>query len=289
MKSFKGYLTEELPFGTSTSEIIFSEVGSVDDLQIPMSSTMFKRIWPDTIRTTVFHVLSPAYLGRLKKIEGKKNSISAFFKMLASEMESGIAIDGGVVAELDADVIVSSPTDVLTSVDKRGRRWAPMEFLTGDQWKSPKMKSVFKDLDVLIGTLVKKHLSHLKPKGDMYDYWQNMKTHLKDDGKKLSLIIKDYYDGVEVAFKKNSKVMGKALYDYAKNSKLTDDAWDEQVVNNIKIKKVHILRDEIDDEDLEDISTVYPKPAMVRFWDYSSELEIYTREVVAKEIGRKIR
>ena len=157
-----------------------------------------------------------------------------------------------------------------------------MEFLTGDQWKSPKMKSVFKDLDILIGTLVKKHLSHLKPKGDMYDYWQNMKTHLKDDGKKLSLVIKDYYDGVEVAFKKNSKVMKKALYDYAKNSKLTDDAWDEQVVNNIKIKKVHILRDEIDDEDLEDISTVYPKPAMVRFWDDSSALQTYIAGITRK-------
>ena len=282
MRTFKGYLTEEHAFGTSTSEIIFSEVGSVDDLQIPMSSTMFKRIWPDTIRTTVFHVLSPEYLGRLKKIEGKKNSISAFFKMLGHSLESGIAVDGGVVAEMDADVIVSSPTDVLTSVDKRGRRWAPMEFLTGDQWKSPKMKSVFKDLDVLIGTLVKKHLSHLKPKGDMYDYWQNMKTHLKDDGKKLSLVIKDYYDGVEVALKKNSKVMGKALYDYAKNSKLTDDAWDEQVVNNIKIKKFHILRDEIDDEDLEYISTVYPKPAMVRFWDDSSALQTYIAGITRK-------
>ena len=282
MKSFKGYLTEEHAFGTSTSEIIFSEVGSVDDLQIPMSSTMLKRIWPDTIRTTVFHVLGPENLEGLKKIEGKKNSISAFFKMLASEMESGIASEGGVVAELDADVIISSPTDVLTSVDKTGRRWPPMEFLTGDQWKSPKMKSVFKDLDVLIRTLVKKHLSHLKPKGDMYDYWQNMKTHLKDDGKKISLVIKDYYDGVEVAFKKNSKVMGKALYDYAKNSKLTDDAWDEQVVNNIKIKKVHILRDEIDDEDLEDISTVYPKPAMVRFWDDSSALQTYIAGITRK-------
>ena len=122
---------------------------------------------------------------KIKKIEGKKKSISAFFKMQASEMESGIASEGGVVAELDADVIIASSTDVLTSVDKTGRRWAPMEFLTGDQWKSSKMKSVFKDLDKLIGTLVKKHLSHLKPKGDVYGYWQNMKTYLKDDGKKL--------------------------------------------------------------------------------------------------------
>ena len=283
MRTFKGYLTEEHAFGTSTSEIIFSEVGSVDDLQIPMSSTMFKRIWPDTIRTTVFHVLSPAYLGRLKKIEGKKNSISAFFKMLGHSLESGIAVDGGVVAEMDADVIVSSPGDVLTSVDKRGRRWAPMEFLTGDQWKSPKMKSVFKDLDTLIGTLVKKHLSHLKPKGDMYVYWQNMKTHLKNDGKKLSLVIKDYYDGVEVALKKNSKVMGKALYDYAKNSKVSDDAWDEQVVNNIKIKKVHILSDELDDEDFDDAINFVEKHKLDYIkWSSSSSLQTYITDITRK-------
>ena len=286
MKTFKGYLTEEHAFGTSTSEIIFSVVSSSDDLQIPMSSTMFKRIWPDTIRTTVFHVLSPAYLGRLKKIEGKKKSISAFFSMMARNLETGVAGGGGVVAELDADVIIAASTDVLTSVDKTGRRWAPMEFLTGDQWKSPKMKSVFKDLDALIGTLVKKHLSHLKPKGDMYDYWQNMKTHLKDDGKKLSLVIKDYFDGVEKVIKANKEVLSSIFYGYAKSKRQTDNAWDEQIVNNIKIKKLHILSDEVDLDNLHDM---YPKGLVnsgfpdVKFWDASIDLEIYTREVVAKE------
>ena len=120
MISFKQYIAEEYPFGTSTSVIVFSDVSSSDDLQIPISSTMFKRIWPDTIRTIVFHALGAANLEGLKKIEGKKKSISAFFKMQASEMESGIASDGGVVAELDADIIISSSTDVLTSVDKTG-------------------------------------------------------------------------------------------------------------------------------------------------------------------------
>ena len=285
MISFKQYIAEEYPSGTSTSVIVFSDVSSSNDLQIPISSTMLNKIFPATIRSTVFHVLGAANLEGLKKIEGKKKSISAFFKMQASEMESGIASDGGVVAELDADVIISSSTDVLTSVDKTGRRWSPMEFLTGDQWKSPKMKSVFKDLDKLIGTLVKKHLSHLKPKGDVYGYWQNMKTHLKDDGKKLSLVIKDYYDGVEKVLKKNSKVMGKALYDYAKNDKLTDQAWDEQVVNNIKIKKVHILSDEVDLDDLHDM---YPKGLMnsgfpdVKFWDDSSALQTYIAGITRK-------
>ena len=72
MKTFKGYVKEELQFGSSTSEIIFSDIADVGDLQIPMSSTMFKRIFPDTIRTIVFHVTGADLLDDLKKLEGKK-------------------------------------------------------------------------------------------------------------------------------------------------------------------------------------------------------------------------
>ena len=285
MKSFRGYLKEELQIGSSTSEIIFSDIADVGDLQIPMSSTMFKRIFPDTIRTTVFHVTGADLLDDLKKLEGKKKSVSAFFKMLAHTLESGVVGGGGVVAELDADIIVSGTTDVNTSVDKTGRRWAIMGFLVRSELGSPKMKSVFKDLEKLIESLVKKYISQFALKRDMLRDWKNMKAHLKNDGKKISLVIKDYYDGIEKVFKKHKTIIGKALYDYAKNDKLTDDAWDEQVVNNIKIKKVHILSDEVDLDDLHDM---YPKGLMnsgfpdVKFWDDSSALQTYIAGITRK-------
>ena len=93
---------------------------------------------------------------------------------------------------------------------------------------------------------------------------------------------------VEKVIKKNKKVFETIFYGYAKSKRQTDNAWDEQIVNNIKIKKVHILSDEVDLDRLHDM---YPKGLVrefpdVRFWDYSSELEIYTREVVAKERGK---
>jgi len=75
---------------------------------------MFKRIWPDTIRTTVFHVLSAEDIYDLKKLEGKKKSISAFFSMMAKQFEGGIAAGGGVVAELEADVLVSAKDDIMS-------------------------------------------------------------------------------------------------------------------------------------------------------------------------------
>ena len=282
MKSFKGYLTEYAP--TSTSDIIF--VGSPDavedaqTLMIPMASSMFNRIFPDTIRTTVFHALGAENLEGLKKIEGKKKSVSAFFKMLASEMESGIASDGGVVAELDGDIIVSSQTDINTAVDNTGRRWAPMDYLMHSERKSPQMKSVFKDLDKLIASLIAKHTSFNRK--TPYVYWARMKSEINDN-KKLSLLIKDYYDGIETVFKKHKTIIGKALYGYATTNRLTDQAWDEQVVNNIKIKKIHILPDELDDEDMDDIKTfVETHKIPIKSWDSSSALQTHIAGITRK-------
>jgi hypothetical protein len=105
-----------------------------------------------------------------------------------------------------------------------------------------------------------------------------MKRHLKDS-KKLSLVIKDYFDGVEKIIKKNKDVMGSIFYGYARSKRQTDNAWDEQIVNNIKIKKVHVLLDVVDDGDKEEIEL---SKLPVQEWDYASELEIYTRDVVAR-------
>jgi len=298
MKSFKQYLKEFVI--QSTSDYVFDTLSSnTSDLKIPISPSMFKRIWPNTIRATVFHSTSAEHLAGLKKLEGGKKSISAFFSMMAREMEGGIATDGGVVVEMEADILVSSKDDIMSAVDKAGRRWVELswfEFALGRN--SPAgFDKVEKDLNTLIKDLVKKYLTPILGKNVVareheYELWSNMKSHLKagreGGGKRLSLVIKDYFDGVEKVIKKNKKVFETIFYGYAKSKRQTDNAWDEQIVNNIKIKKVHILSDEVDLDDLHDM---YPKGLVhefpdVKFWDYSSELEIYTREVVAKEKGR---
>ena len=288
MKSFKQHLNEFTI--QSTSDIVF-EVGSQGQgssgMNIPISGPMFKRIWPDTIRATVFHATDPEHLAGLKRLEGGKKSISAFFSMMANQMEGGIATDGGIVIEMDADILVSAKDDIMSRVDKGGRRWVEMSWFENAQgWGNPAgFDKVERGLNNLIRELVLKYLEPImgnKARTEPEFYlWADMKRHLKDS-KKLSLVIKDYFDGVEKVIKANKEVMSSIFYGYARSKRQTDNAWDEQIVNNIKIKKVHILREVVDDGDLEDISAVYPKPAMVRFWDYSSELEIYTRDVVAR-------
>ena len=85
--------------------------------------------------------------------------------------------------------------------------------------------------------------------------------------------------------------MGSIFYGYAKGKRMTDNAWDEQIVNNIKIKTVHVIKPHPSsdvwgpDEIGQHITDVKKWP--IKVWDVAIDLEIYTREVVAKEIGRR--
>ena len=294
MKSFVQHLKEFAI--NSTSDIVF-EVGSQGQgssaLKIPISPSMFKRIWPDTIRATVFHSTDAENVAGLKRLEGGKKSISGFFSMMASEMEGGIATDGGVVVEMEADILVSSKDDIMSQVDKAGRRWVEMswfEFALGRNVPAGYNK-IERGLNVLIRELVLKYLEPIlgnKARTEHEFYlWAAMKRHLKDS-KKLSLVIKDYFDGVEKVLKSNKKVMGEIFYSYAKK-RMNDGAWDEQVVNNIKVKKIHVLKDIFDDDNkeaLEDISSAYPKPAMIKSWDSFKDVETYTKKVAKTELSK---
>jgi len=303
MKTFKSYLTE---FAIkSTSDLVF-EVGgqglASSALKIPISGPMFKRIWPDTIRATVFHTTDLAGLENLKKLEGGKKSISAFFSMMSRYMETGVATSGDVhvVVEMDADVLVSAKDDIWSQVDNKGRRWVELSWFEDPFRVDPKFSKVVKDLDTLIKGLVVKHLGPIMGQTETraanpFELWSNMKRHLeagrKGGGNRLRLVIKDYFDGVERILKKNSEVMGNIIYGYAKGKRMTDNAWDEQIVNNIKVKTVHLITftqtpNKKEEEIIEYVnSTKWP----LKTWDASIDLEIYTRAVVAKEIGRKIR
>ena len=308
MKSYLDLLLTEFA-QTSASNLVFdvaSQGRASSALKIPISGPMFKRIWPDTIRTTVFHVLRAENLYELKKLEGGKRSISAFFTMMSRYLEGGIAAGGGVVAELDADVIVSARDDIMSTVDTAGRRWVEMSWFANAQrgGTGPKFAVVERELNDLIRELVLKHLSPILGKDRVrrefeFELWNDMKKHMSGDGKALRLVIKDYFDGVEKIIKKNSEVMSSIFYGYAKSKRQPDSSWDEQIVNNIKIKKIHYIPIKVDNEEedgnieneeqQENIDAFVAKYKIPRKrWEYSSELEIYTREVVAKEIGRKI-
>ena len=298
MKRFKEYLNEKV--GTSLSELLFM-ASNYDMLMIPISTSIFKRIWTDTIRTTVFHTTDVKGLGSIGKLEGKKKSISGFFSMKVDMLQRGIATQGGLhaVLEMDADVILSSKGDISTHVDGTGRRFTSIRGIKRAS-HDVDLNSVEKDFEKLIKSLIEKYRDY--PSGPLktthgiikgwrlggvpdLELWRDFRN--KIDSKSMSLLIKDYVDGMENIIKKHSSTFQDVFRSYAKQ-RTTDLLWDEQVVNNIKIKKVHVvLRDRDDSIEQDEMDKIIKSKRWIsKTWKNPSELQTYTQEVAKKELGK---
>ena len=294
MITFKQYL-REFSGGSSLSDMLFMpSIKSYDRLKIPISSSMYKRIWPETLRATVFHTTDEDGVKTIAKLQGKKKQISAFFYMQSRYMEKGVATYGVArsVLEMDADVLLSAKGDVMSEVDRVGRRYTTISDLQEtSRWTD--FKKVEKDLETMFKKLVNKYLERDKFQSslDEFGLWHMAKR--KVDGKTMRLIIKDYLDGVESVIKKNIKTFSSAMLNYAKKRE-TDYSWDEQVVNNFKVKTAHFFKLKLDKDG--ENSLIPIQNEMMEFaksqgwktkmWDAAIELEVYTREVAKKELGK---
>ena len=280
--------------GSSLSDLLFiPSIKDYNKLMIPISSSMYKRIWPETLRATVFHTTDGDGIRTVAKLQGKKRQISAFFSMQSKYMEIGIVTQGGVhsVLEMDADVILSAKGDVMTHVDRVGRRYTTISDLQEtSRWTD--FKKVEKDLETMFSKLVNKYLERDKFQSTLDDFglWHMAKR--KVDGKTMRLMIKDYLDGMEEVIKKNIKTFSEAMLSYAKKRE-TDYSWDEQVVNNFKVKTAHFFKLKLKDgknsltpEQDELMEFAKSQGWKVKMWDAPIELEIYTREVAKKELGK---
>ena len=255
MKRFKQYLKEGVAWELSASKMIF-DFQNVPDMKIPFTSKTMEWIFKVQLpRATVFHVTSGIGLEKLKKLQNKKKSISAFFNMTADYIDSGIKTEGGVVAELDANIIISSKSDIMSQPDKTGRRWVALYNIDPQYKMEKEMTQMLIDLAVKHDPKNKEYLKTVPEIG--LGVWWKLQTDFKDDGKKMALIIADYIDGVNAILKKHKKEIQGAVHGYyvrrgtiavkhpsgrmvGGDSEISEwNAWDEQVVDKIKIEKVH--------------------------------------------------
>ena len=77
-------------------------------MYIPMSSAMFKRVFPKQVRGTFFHVTDVDGFENLYDIQNSKKSISTFANMSPTIMKTGVASGSGIVVEVDANALISS-------------------------------------------------------------------------------------------------------------------------------------------------------------------------------------
>ena len=289
------YLNERIVKSSLSDMLFMPKITEYNRLMIPISSSMYKRIWPDNIRATVFHTTDSEGVKNVAKLQGKKTQISAFFAMQSRYMEIGIATQGGggrAVLEMDADVLLSAKGDVMSYVDKGGRRWITIADLE-ETSRSTNFGKVKRDLEKMFAALVPKYLT----RGEFQDYSTIFQIwHMaprKVDRKTMSLIIRDYMDGMESVIKKNIDTFSSVMRSYAKKRQ-SDYSWDEQIVNNINVKKMHLFKlpkrvtDESSEHDYQDELMEFAKSKgwPTKIWDAAIDLEIYTREVAKKELGK---
>ena len=302
MKSFQQYLKEEVAWLRSTSKMVF-DFGEISQMKIPLTSKTMTWIFNVQLpRVTVFHVTNGIGLGKLKRLQNKKKSISAFFNMDASTMESGIQGGGGVVVELDANIIMSSKGDLMSMPDKTGRRWVELYNI------DPKEK-MHKELEKMLIDLAIKH----DPKNKEYlkispeigiGVWYKLQSDFKDDGKKMSLIIADYIDGVNTILKKHKNDIQGAIHGYivrrgtvavkhpsgrmvGGDSEIKEwNVYDEQVVDKIKIIKVHTFNTKTRDDDWI-AKSVIPRLGKIPHTHWvggATELSTYVSQVAEAEV-----
>ena len=234
MKSFKGYLKEGVAWQQSASNMVF-DFGEKYAIKIPVSSAILDKVFPDKIRTTVFHVTDIEGGENLIKLQNKKKSVSAFFFMDTSYLMQGIkSNNGGTIAELDGNVIVSADSDIMSMPDKQGRRW--IELVSFSQYGAIEDDAV--DVIDKLGDKYNWHKDNFGYDDDPFGKYWSLQGLL--DNKSKSLLIKDYIDGMTKVLKKNKTTVEKALRAYS-NKRVTKRSWDEQLVDQFTIQKIHFL------------------------------------------------
>ena len=270
MKTFKE-LYEELDFvpthSLSLSELIFTRAmggsdmsdtstvrggpgSSANSMWLPLSGSMFRRIFPKEVRATVFHVTRMSNFDQLYEIQNSRRSISAFTNMDRTPIVSGIQGGSGLVVEMDGNILAAAKQDLMSIPETSGRRMLGFNWFRGP-WGSDDVATMQKALEILLKVLIKKYGKAFdgdEPKGkDDFAKWMYMhgtykNSKVKNVGKIMQSLIKDYLDGVEKVFKKNYKQVQDTLTRYMQRRK-TDDNWDEIVTDDFEIKKVWIIDD----------------------------------------------
>ena len=300
MKTFKQYLKEDIstnPFAIagkpawteSLSTMLFDlPRAGFKDVKIPISPAIFRRIWPKPVRTKVFHLTDFDGVKKVIKMQGGKRSISAFFNMDDIVIETGIKSEGGFVLEMKADVLAASQDDMSSQPDKTGRRWMTFSTLMNKPTDSDpglggatKLKKMENDIKEMLINIIVDH-SDITPVPNVNKAWGYLGKSV--GGKEKSLIIKDYLDGMEKVMKKYAKPLGTIFTDYVKKRIQKPDPdsgekpmWDELVVNNFTIEKVHVVTGD-DPEDWDETDFGLP----IKVWSDRESAAAYIRKTVSR-------
>jgi len=257
MLGFNEYLEEAtgVAWRKKVTDFVFGR-----ELLVPVSSTIVKRVMGHVPRDRVRHLMDASKMKDFFRLQGKKKSISAFTLMGSTALVSGVQTRGGVVADIDADILVDYPNDILSMPDGNGRRWVAATNVFS--WDAPG-RGVMDEIYTLRLKLLAKYtameagewnVTDTQDREEISKRWKNIEGTLHGwnvkSGQDTNIktikgqIVTQYIDGLEAIMKKNKKLVISQLMQaaYDRNPDYYNDTWDELVVNNFDIKHIYIYR-----------------------------------------------
>jgi len=223
MKTFKSYLAEEQKIH-STKDFIF---GDIELPALVLSTTALERVFGKLKQIKGWHVTNLPGVQGLKKIQGKKNSISVMRQINPNDTRalSGVATKGGFVVELEGTELLSADKDVFTTRLESGRRGIALrEHIFPSLWKD--VQSMFKE---------------------MVEKYGKGQSKLDLSQKEKGQFIKEYIDNCEVILKKN-KTGQEELRKYGRSKdRGFSSGYNESVINQISIKNVYVMVEQWDE------------------------------------------
>ena len=227
-------------------------------------------------KVSSFHVSDLARYKQLKKVIGKKKSISTFShvgKGSGLDQAKGIQTMGGLAFHIEGFLLGRSWDDIMSAPDKTGRRWVNIEKVVGEdseyafRGELEKKKLTRRDYNKRL----EKATKHLQ--NDERSYIEVQKDVKKITNQVDNKFIKDWMDVQNKFLMKNKK----AVFDNMTKGGLKDSyfkSWNEILVYDVKIKSVFVLsRVEklMSDNDKKELKSfagaiTYGSPANYRKW-----------------------
>lgn len=270
MKEFNEFVLQErqsknrrrLDQARSTSEMVLNPPSAQDsglrNVKLPLSPSIFRRVFGIHPRVHAFHVTDNEGIESLIPIQGQKKSISAFFVMDSKNIRTGVGGDGGVVAELEGNMLGGFAEDVFSRPGSDGMRWIDISQiqLVIPSFSQAFINNLYKSIAVLmkkivleVGTKFKFDTTDFKCQYP-WDCWMKFSRDIDaipSNGRIKQHVVKMWMDGSEKIFIKYKKEFSTGMRDYAK-SEFSDRSnytgrgqeFDELVVNEIKIIRIHI-------------------------------------------------
>ena len=190
-----------------------SNIGELMRNNVPLTDSIIDYLYSGE-KVTTFHITDVSHIDQMGSIVGKEKPISTFTyigKDFLSNLR-GVNTKGGVLFQIEGELVFDSTSDAMSQPDQSGRRWLSLNNFP------PEFLNSYWSIKLEMGKQIEEN-----------DYSIN-RTILSNYYRKIDELVKTFADKI--------KHFNRAKNSGKKSMGGESQPWDEKIVQHIKIKDV---------------------------------------------------